>query len=95
MSRLIDADALVELCDKMAGLESGGVTEFVWKQFSATVNWQPTIDAVPVVRCKDCKYSDDYYNDGSCYCKHPEREMWHIGTNWNWYCADGERKEKE
>ena len=39
----------------------------------------PTIDAVPVVRCKDCKYfktrlceNEDNYDD--------------------WFCADGERK---
>ena len=40
----------------------------------------PTIDAVPVVRCKDCKYfktrlceNEDNYDD--------------------WFCADGERKD--
>lgn len=53
------------------------------------------VDFVTVVRCKDCKYSDDYYHDGSCYCKHPEHEMRYIGTNWNWYCADGERKNND
>ena len=42
----------------------------------------PTIDAVPVVRCKDCKYfktrlceNEDNYDD--------------------WFCADGERKEND
>ena len=40
----------------------------------------PTVDAVPVVRCKDCKYfktrlceNEDNYDD--------------------WFCADGERKD--
>ena len=29
-----------------------------------TVSNQPTVDAVPVVRCKDCKY---YRKDGDCW----------------------------
>ena len=82
--RVIDADELIVM-------EYGGI-KFVPVEF---INDAPTIDAVPVVRCKDCRYSDDYYNDGGCYCKHPEQGMRCIGTNWNWYCADGERKDDE
>lgn len=42
----------------------------------------PTIDAVPVVRCKDCKYW--WYGN---YCgKHNKGQ-----ENANWFCADGER----
>lgn len=44
----------------------------------------PTVDAVEVVRCKDCKwYSDDY-----C-CQ--------FGDDYgdDWYCADGERREED
>ena len=41
-------------------------------------------DAIPVVRCKDCKYYD--YHNGCM--------SWHDvnSKNDNWYCADGERK---
>ena len=39
----------------------------------------PTIDAVPVVRCKDCKY----FKTRLC-----ENENNHD----DWFCADGERK---
>jgi hypothetical protein len=50
----------------------------------------PTIDAVEVVRCKDCKYADVLIT-GNIYCKHFNE--WHLhGTDW--FCADGERKEK-
>lgn len=85
--RLIDADEL----EHMLRTDFDTLYETIFE----TIRRVPTIDAVPVVRCKDCRYSDDYYNDGSCYCKHPEHEMRYIGKNWNWYCADGERKEKE
>ena len=42
----------------------------------------PTVDAVPVVRCKDCKHNSK--NGGTCdhVC---------IEANDDWYCADGEK----
>ena len=48
----------------------------------------PTIDAVPVVRCKDCKYHEDE-EIGMVYC--PNALGGWVGENW--FCADGERKE--
>lgn len=90
MSRPIDADALVAEIKHISDACNEGYPVFLL----AVIYQQPTIDAVPVVRCKDCRYSDDYYNDGSCCCKHPERGMRYIGTDWNWFCADGERKEE-
>lgn len=56
-----------------------------------------TIDAVPVIRCRDCKYSlpnDGKLNDGARYCsriyggakkEHPA--VWDVD-----YCSGGERK---
>lgn len=52
------------------------------------VNDAPTVDAVPVVRCKECKYHEDE-EIGMVYCPNM------IG-GWvveNWFCADGKRKE--
>ena len=54
------------------------------------LNNAPTIDAVPVVRCKDCKQGevDDPAFPDQYYC--------HAGCGWsngNFYCAYGERKE--
>ena len=42
-----------------------------------------------LVRCKDCKYHCVFENH--FYCK------WHpfVDVNQDWYCADGERKDKE
>lgn len=101
--RLIDADRLNavvnETLETLVMLPVFSLQEVHLKTAFQTltdmINNAPTIDAVPVVRCKDCRYSDDYYIDGGCYCKHPEQGMRYIGTNWNWYCADGERKEDE
>lgn len=48
-----------------------------------------TIDAVPVVRCGECKYRGgncgDIDNDRWCY--QIQRYV-----DWDWYCADGERR---
>ena len=55
--RLIDADALTETIG--IRLYSGAVMEFVSVDDIAK---QPTVDAVPVIRCKDCKFSKAYYH---------------------------------
>lgn len=54
-----------------------------------------TVDAVEVVRCKNCKHSIDYYNDSGCYCRKPNADngLDYIFGGWDWFCADGERKE--
>ncbi len=51
----------------------------------------PTIDAVPVVRCKDCKH----YNTIGCskgfgWCENIDR-----GTSDNFYCANGNQIKRE
>lgn len=45
----------------------------------------PTVDAVPVVRCKDCRYL--YFKDFSAYCPHQVGPCWPDG-----YCIRGERR---
>ena len=37
-----------------------------------TVNNAPTVDAIPVVRCKDCKWAEDAGYAGCLYCNHPD-----------------------
>ena len=51
---------------------------------------QPTI-----IRCRDCKYSIDVYNDGDCYCKRPSRELVWIGKSWDFFCKAGDKREGE
>ena len=52
MARLIDADAM-----RQDWLENGE-NEYVYDTNAVldSIDVQPTVDAVPVVRCKDCKH---------------------------------------
>ena len=90
MPRYIDADELIQkIDDGNKSLLTSALAMTVIKMIDDT----PTADVVEIVRCKDCKFSVDYYNDGDCYCKIPTREMVWLGNNWNGYCSYGERKE--
>ena len=86
--RLIDADNLIGLCNIMAD-KCDGIGESIWNQFAETVRWCPTIDAEPVVRCKDCIYFHDY-GDGVKNC-------WGDGggifTKDDDFCSHAERKD--
>lgn len=50
------------------------------------IDEQPTVDAVPMVRCKDCQYweRDVIFQDGWCRGKRQGDPKW--------FCADGERR---
>ena len=51
----------------------------------------PTIDAVPVVRCKDCRFSVTISNDHGIFC-----EWWaYDRTLPDGFCHKGERKDDE
>lgn len=50
----------------------------------------PTVDAVPVVRCHECKHRYYYENDDiKPVCT---RAMAYANTPDDWFCTDGERK---
>lgn len=51
--RLIDADELIALCNMVAD-EADGMGKSIWEQFATTVEWSPTVEAVPV------KWIEDY-----------------------------------
>lgn len=108
MSRPIDADALkttlginAEYCDKCrwgdirGRCSRSGDFEIV----CCVIDEAPTIDAVPVVRCKDCKWYEIYQlkADGTddrrykpSYCT-----LFRHRFKPDWFCADGERKGEE
>lgn len=54
--RIIDAEKLWLTTEYT---EDGKVHKY-YEQFE--VDNAPTIDAVPVIRCKDCMYADSYYH---------------------------------
>lgn len=83
--RLIDADAIDWECiEHKYGARDDAVVDC-----EIMIDIAPTIDAVPVVRCKDCKWSikDDWI------CGHPNNNAWNISTEH--YCGYGERKDDE
>ena len=80
--RLVDADALTQTIMK---LESWNVPDFVYE----SINNAPTVDAVRVVRCKDCKWGTPH-PEGDEYTK-----CFKLCTTFfsGHYCAWGERRE--
>lgn len=55
----------------------------------------PTIDAVPVVRCKDCKNLFDGEHNANCCAVLMEKAKWitEITVDENGYCNDGKRRD--
>ena len=90
MGRLIDADRLkAHYCWWAGGSKEMSIDE-AKKTFDTIIDVQPTVDAEPVVRCRDCKYySADGWGYGNCY----RRNVDFIRMNDNGFCSMGERKE--
>ena len=91
--RLIDADALYDEIEYDALFSVQTAKDIVELIFST-----PTVDAVEVVRCKDCFYSEPLsdcmkkqYGDNVVRCNHP-----HFGLNLmkkELFCCFGEHKD--
>lgn len=95
--RLIDADALMkrldmaESCEDCPSVCSAGFCSNHKKagEICQAIEEAPTVDAVQVVRCKDCKH----YLDGGCGnvdSQSPSKKLMSVKPDW--YCADGERR---
>lgn len=85
MPRLIDADVLLTAFPK------GENEIFRTSAVRGTIDACPTVDAVPVVRCKDCKFSDWYTAmDGNRYCYCMEHGS--SGHKGNDFCSYGEKE---
>lgn len=93
--RLIDADALIEKFNEKANMAECLVDERTAERFatfyalSDAVEQMPTVDAVPVIRCKDCTFGH-YIDHGHMHCLHP------CGLTTNMtddFCSYAERKE--
>lgn len=90
MSRLIDADAVI--------LNYGGLVHIspydfqgIAKYFAEQIAAAPTIDAVPVVRCSECKHWSEHPEGYLGVCSFISRNF----VMKNGYCAWGERKEDD
>ena len=87
--RLIDADAL-DMYERLKSYYGDA-----WRDAQEEIDAQPTVDAVPVIRCKDCKYFRIY--------KHADRTVELCGrirttmadpVKEDDYCSKAERKEE-
>ena len=57
--------------------------------------WCPMKEQEAVVRCKDCKYSNNrprnrIYREGMVLCERTDH-----GRDENWFCADGKRRDSD
>lgn len=85
--RLVDADKLV---DMLYDNEFAALCPL--DEVSGVIDACPTVDAVPVVRCKDCKHYDlgvclKIYSDGNA-----QKDSWQT-RNPDDFCSYGERKD--
>ena len=89
--RLIDADAIIEKLNReieLAGNNPLGSQQLVLKQailrlIRASIKRQQCIDAVQVVRCKDCLFFESGIRCG----------LRNEQTGYNDYCSKGRRKD--
>lgn len=88
--RLIDAEKLrSEGLRVSCGINDKGIIFVPMKDIHKSIDNAPTVDAVEVVRCKDCEWYKETYS-GSVVC-----QAWidWIYTNENDFCSYGERRE--
>ena len=95
--RLIDADELKDqIIDEIGIIPTADMKNTVPSAISFVnrLNVAPTIDAVPVVRCRDCVNWDTSWVPIWCdngtvhFC---DRNG--LACRGDWFCADGERRE--
>ena len=79
MSRLIDADAFLK--DILTAGIGKTIIEYSESNIGYMIRNRPTIDAIPVVGCRECKHR---FEDSWCE---------YVDDDDNFYCARGERKE--
>lgn len=101
--RMIDADALLSEGIKVScGFNDNGLIMIPMRDVNKSIKNAPTVDAVEVVRCKDCKHGILDEEEGLWMCVFTadydeELGVFHGFIQHNtadYYCADGERKEE-
>lgn len=99
--RLIDADAMgIGMCNPDVFPCENRLYAEGWNQAIKLLQNAPTIDAAPVVRCKDCKYAcefdgcEDYVEQVRCCTLHEDCDM--LPKVWPYdFCSYGERREDD
>lgn len=86
--RLIDADALLNYAGNCYDEDD----HLLYAVGTGTIMRMPTIDAVQVVRCMDCKNRWPDLDEGKMICL---LERSRRADDDEWFCADGKRKTAE
>ena len=92
--KLIDADLLMHWVEKLEAYNVGRTSCFKKPKgltpegMRHMIDTMPTVDAVPVVRCKDCKWWKEYH------CTNINGAFG-VVENENWFCCSGERKDND
>lgn len=88
--RLIDANALMaEHCD---GCAEDIKAECKTNPICGSMMWiveAPTVDAVEVVRCRDCIMYEEHINERTRFCR---LNLGHSYADPNGFCSYGERR---
>ena len=97
MDDLISRQAVLEATSttlKITGKENAETVYGYIKNLCDDIKALPSVDAVEVVRCKDCKYFELNHWDGIIITAHEICNKWADGckTNKDGYCFLGERK---
>lgn len=90
--RLIDADALCRRVGAVYTIAQGcGAPEIAvfYKALQEEVEQTKTVDAVEVVRCKDCKFFHEY-EDEETYCEWLDL----IDFPLDGFCSEGEKDKR-
>ena len=89
MARFIDADRALEIVrdQRIAHPNAYHLTNYA----TLILREAPTVDAVPVVRCKDCKFGDwDSEPNDAMVCMRTKDGFWRSGND---FCSYGAQKE--
>ena len=88
--RLIDADRALEIVRDQGIAHPNAY--YLTNYATLILREAPTIDAVTVVRCKDCKHAW-IHPCGYVYCHRDGRNAYEMTFNLDSFCSYGERKE--
>ena len=89
--RLIDADAVK--FEVEYGYDNHGVLLVPYRDIKKSMEATKTVDAVPVVRCKECKYSCKDGNGRSCEGYWYELSEYDVTVKDDDFCSYGEGKD--
>ena len=82
--RLIDADAVLKAVNDFPFGYRGMIRNVVYNA--------PTIDAIAVVRCKECRWGKEACGNIECFADTNVPPEYH---GYEWFCPNGERGEAD